>query len=290
MKYEIGNEYLKVEINALGAELQSVSKDGTEYLWDGDPEYWQERAPILFPFVGRFTEEKYTLNGREYHMGIHGFARKLPYQVVEHEPDRIVMELTDTEETFESYPYHFALRVCYRLKNNQIGIDYQVRNASDKMMYFGIGGHPGFKVPLEDGLEFSDYYLEFAGKGRPDRVGHTETCFLSGINTEFPLEDGQRIRMRHDMFDGDAIVLQNMPGEIILKTDKGTKGVKVSYPMMPYLGLWHAPKTEAPYICIEPWTSLPSRQDVVEEFDNKSDLVRLQSGAVYENQWSITVY
>lgn len=289
MNYEISNRCMTVKIAATGAEMQSVSKDGVEYLWSGDQKYWPERAPILFPFVGRFTEGKYTLNGKEYCMGIHGFARSLPYRVVEHDRERIVMELEDTEETYESYPYHFVLRVSYELDENQIKIRYQVRNNSDKMMYFGIGGHPGFKAPLEDGLEFSDYYLEFSGKGCPDRVGHTETCFLNGINKEFPLEDGQKIRMRHDMFDDDAIVLQNMPGEVTLKSDKGTRSVTVSYPKMSYLGFWHAPKTEAPYICIEPWTSLPSRQDVVEEFSNKSDLVRLGTGETYCNQWSITI-
>ena len=95
--------------------------------------------------------------------------------------------------------------------------------------------------------------------------------------------------MQHNMFDDDAIVLQNMSNEVTLKSDRGTRSETVSYPSMTYMGLWHAPKTEAPYICIEPWTSLPSRQDVVEEFSNKSDLVRLGVGEVYRNQWSITI-
>ena len=29
-------------------------------------------------------------------------------------------------------------------------------------MYFGLGGHPGFNVPLEAGLSFEDYCLEFS--------------------------------------------------------------------------------------------------------------------------------
>jgi len=80
-----------------------------------------------------------------------------------------------------------------------------------------------------------------------------------------------------------------MSKEGTLKSARVTRSVTVSYPSMTYLGLWHAPKTEAPYICIEPWTSLPSRQDVVEEFSNKSDLVRLGAGEIYKNQWSITI-
>lgn len=289
MNYEINNQCISVQISVAGAEMQAISKDGIEYLWNGEQEYWQEKAPILFPFVGRFTNGKYTLNGKEYCMKIHGFAKNSLYQVIEYEREKIVMGLKDTEETYKSYPYHFVLQVSYELDGNQIKIGYQVQNNSNKMMYFGIGGHPGFRVPLESGLEFSDYYLEFSGKSYPDRVGHTEACFLNGVNEKFPLEDGQKIKMKHDMFDNDAIVLQNMSREVRLKSDKGTRSVIVSYPKMSYLGLWHAPKTEAPYICIEPWTSLPSRQDVVEEFNSKSDLICLEPDEIYVNQWSITV-
>ena len=124
---------------------------------------------------------------------------------------------------------------------------------------------------------------------RPERVGHTPACFLSGQNQEFPLENGTRISLSHRLFDDDAIVLRNMADKVALKSDKGTRQVKVSYPDMPYLGIWHAPKKEAPYVCIEPWTSLPSRQDVVEEFKYKSDLIRLAAGEQYVNAWSIAV-
>ncbi len=80
-----------------------------------------------------------------------------------------------------------------------------------------------------------------------------------------------------------------MADEETLKSDKGTRQVSVSYPNMPYLGIWHAPKTRAPYVCIEPWTSLPSRQDVVEEFKYKSDLIRLAAGEQYVNIWEISI-
>ncbi len=50
------------------------------------------------------------------------------------------------------------------------------------------------------------------------------------------------------------------------------------------------PKTDAPYVCIEPWTSLPSRQDVVEEFSCKSDMIQLEPGKTYENTWAIAIH
>lgn len=289
MEYSISNHSLQLVLSNIGAELQSIQKNGREYLWNGDPQYWPERSPILFPYVGRFTEGKYRLGGREYEMEIHGFAKKYPYRVAEQKQNSITFELRDHTETYQMYPYHFILQVTYRLQDNTIAITYRVFNASPDTMYFGIGGHPGFRVPLEEGLTFSDYYLEFSGTSCPERIGHTPACFLSGINQPFPLEDNRILRLYHKMFDEDAIVFRNMADEVTLKSEKGMRQVTVSYPNMPYLGLWHAPKTEAPYLCIEPWTSLPSRQNIVEEFRYKSDLIRLAPEKQYINTWNITI-
>lgn len=287
MDYQISNTYIQAVISDMGAELQSVKKEGVEYLWYGDAAYWKERSPLLFPYVGRFTDGKYLLSGKEYEMDIHGFARKLPFQAVYKKKEMITFELRDSEETYRMYPYHFILQVCYKLKENELAVTYRVLNSSRETMYFGIGGHPGFVVPIEAGLEFSDYFLEFGREAKPERIGHTPACFLSGTDAEYPLEEGKRIPLTHSMFDDDAVVLRNMADEVTLKSEKGDRQVKVSYPDMPYLGIWHAPKTEAPYVCIEPWTSLPSRQDIVEEFKCKSDLIRLAAGEQYVNRWSI---
>ena len=153
-------------------------------------------------------------------------------------------------------------------------------------MYFGIGGHPGFLVPLEEELSFEDYHLQFPGAEALCRIGFTEQCYRSGVETPFRL-DGGRLDLRHNLFDQDAIVLKNTGGEVILRADKGKRMVRVRFPQMPYLGLWHIPYKKAPYLCIEPWSSLPSRQGVVEILEEQPDLICLQPGAVYENEWSI---
>lgn len=289
MEYRLKNEQLDVLLSTLGAELQSIRKDKVEYLWQGNSEYWEERAPILFPFVGRLTDGKYLLNDKEYEMTIHGFARFQEYQVVEQSDTHIVFEMKDNEVTYVSYPYHFALRITYELEGNVIKIKYTVKNDSNQEMYFGIGGHPGFCVPLEDELQFSDYELQFSQPCIPDRVGYTDTCYVSGINTLFELQDTVCIPLEHCMFNDDAIVLQNMAKEVCLYSKKGTRSVTVSYPQCSYVGFWHAPKTEAPYLCIEPWSSVAARQGIVEKLDLKNDLIRLDVNKTYENNWSIKI-
>lgn len=289
MEHQISNQDIKVLISSVGAELQSVRKDGVEYLWNGDSRFWPERSPILFPYVGRFTEGKYLLNGKIYEMDIHGFARKLPFEVADQKKDRITFRLRDNKETYQAYPYHFILDIIYALQEHTIEITYRVNNLSNEPMYFGIGGHPGFALPFDEGLDFTDYYLEFDGNARPERIGFTKSCFLSGTDQEFLLDNGKNLRLSHDLFDEDAIVLRHMADKVTLKSDKGKRKVTVSYPELPYLGLWHAPGVEAPYLCIEPWASLPSRQDIIEEFRYKSDLIRLSPGREYVNKWGITI-
>ena len=83
-------------------------------------------------------------------------------------------------------------------------------------------------------------------------------------------------------------MLKNMSREVTLRSRKSGHGVRLTFPQMTYLGLWHRPKTQAPYLCIEPWTSIPARQDVVEDLGCKSDLISLLPGDTYRNTWFVT--
>ena len=77
MIHSISNEILTVEIDEKGAELRSIKRksDDCEYLWQGDAKYWQDRSPILFPICSSVFEGKYNAGGKEYEMGLHGFAQ-----------------------------------------------------------------------------------------------------------------------------------------------------------------------------------------------------------------------
>ena len=290
MIHTIQNDYLTVAVAEHGAELRSIQDmQGTEYLWQGDPKYWGDRSPMLFPFIGRLTNNSYKYMGKTYPMGIHGFAAASNFSVAEQGSDRIVLELVDTPATREQYPFAFTLRITYVLQDKTLQVTYRVENRDRKTMPFGIGGHPGFNVPLAAGERFEDYELEFACPCQPDRVGFSPAVYLNGHDEAYPLREGRFIDLKHSLFDEDAVILKNMAREVTLRSKVSGKGVKVSYPDMPYLGIWHWPQTDAPYVCIEPWSSLPSRQDVVEEFSCKSDLVQLAPGKCYESTWYVSV-
>lgn len=290
MNYEIENDSLKVVISDEGAELQSIrTLDGTEYLWQADPSFWNGKAPNIFPYVARLTEGKYTLDGREYEMKIHGLIRYQTLAVEEQSADAITFRLDANDETRQQYPFEFTYRITFALEGNKLITTNSVENRGTGRMYFGIGGHPGFQVPMEEGLSFEDYYLEFSRPAHPYRVGFNENCFLTGQDELYPLEDGRRISLHHALFDNDAVVLKHGDRTVTIKSDKGSRSVKVSYPDFQYIGFWHKPHKEAPYVCVEPWSSLPSRAGIIEDFAQQADLMCADAGETWKTVWTIEI-
>lgn len=288
MIYSIRNEQLQVSVETRGGSLWSIQdNENTEYLWQGDPKYWGDRAPNLFPYIARLTEGKYLLDGTIYHMDIHGFIKDCDLQVKEQRADSLCLYMKDTPQTYSQYPYRFSYEIHYCLHGKKLHVTYHVENLDEKTMYFGIGGHPGFQVPLEEGLTFEDYYLQFPDSNGIHKVGMTSDCFVNGKREVFSLEEGRVLPLKHTLFDDDAIILDQIPKQVSLLAQNGRKGICVSFPQMRYLGLWHKPKSDAPYLCIEPWSSLPSRKDVVEDLAKQEDLISLESHKSYDNQWEI---
>ena len=117
MRYTLENENLKVEIDSFGAEIKSVKRksDNFEYMWCGDKKYWGRTSPVLFPFVGAPKNKEYRYDGKTYTMGQHGFARDMEFTLEAQTEENISFVLTDTAETCEKYPFHFALHISYEL-------------------------------------------------------------------------------------------------------------------------------------------------------------------------------
>ena len=287
---ELQNENLTLRVEPLGAQMMELgSKQGTQFLWNGDKQYWPDRAPVLFPYVARLTDGCYTLCGERYSMDIHGFAKDSVFTIEEQSSDSVTFCLRQTPETLRQYPFRFTSRVRYALRGWTVHVTYSVCNEDEKELPFGIGGHPGFQIPIEKNLKFEDYRIDFGEDPKPRRILFSEDCFVLEEDEAFALEEGRYLNLEHNLFDDDAIVLKEMPREVTLESAKGSKKITVAFPDMDYLGIWHWPHVEVDYVCIEPWSSLPSRKNVVEDLEKQADLLSLESGQEYTNTWSITI-
>ncbi len=288
MEYTIENQSLKVTIDHVGAQLWSIQSkvDNQEYLWQGDATYWSDRAINLFPVCGRLWDGGYAYQGKKYPMPIHGFLNATPTQVISHTEDSIVFRLQSDETTKAMYPFDFQLDITYTLSNDTISLDFDVTNLGDVTMPFSVGGHPGFQMPF-DGGDFSDYVLEFSQPSAVKALSLTEACYMTQQYVMLPLEQGRTMHLTHQLFDNDALVLTDCAPAVTLKRPGGTKAITVSYPNMKYLGIWHKPKSQAPYVCIEPWTGVPAYTEQVDDLETKQDLHHLP--AHQQTQYSLSI-
>ncbi len=291
MNYTIENALLKVEIADRGAEMMSLvgKKSGTEYLWQGDATYWASRATVLFPICGRLTEGKYTWQGKEYEMVLHGFAKLATYTVVDHKADAITFELRANDESRAIYPFDFIFRVTYSLDGATVRTAMYVENVGEGDLPFSVGGHPGFNVPFVEGESFDDYYAEFGCVKEARKLIMSPTCYYTGNTEPFALRDGKILDLRHDLFDNDAIFLDGMCNRVSLKSEKNDRAITMVFEDMTHLGFWHKPKTEAPYVCIEPWHGVPAYDGKIDDFATKNEMMHLDAGKSYETYFDVTV-
>lgn len=290
MIYTLKNSEMEVQVSSKGGEIVSLrDADKTEYIWIGDARYWKRHAPQLFPCIGRLTNNQYSMDGALHEMGQHGFLRDYELTKVEESETSLHLQLQSDASTRQLYDREWIVDIFYTLCGKTLSVKFQVRNCDARTMRFGYGIHPGFNVPLNPALRFEDYRLDFHEVSTPKQMELTERYTISGGMHDYALEEGRYLPLQHSLFDHDAIILKDMPHTVTLGSQKDEKKVTVTFPDMPYLGIWHAPETDAPFVCIEPWSSLPSTDGVIDEFETKPDFITVEPEQTYTNNWSISI-
>lgn len=284
------NEYLKVAISSKGAEINSIidKVDGTEYIWQGNPQFWPYHAPNLFPIVGGLKNNTLQVNNQKYTLNRHGFARTSNFRRIESAPQQAIFELRYDEETLKVYPYKFDFQVIYHLADRTLKTSYKVINMDEGTIFFSVGAHPAFNIPLAANDSFEDYYLEFnTSEELKTYKTVSSTGLFSGETVEVPTVEN-KIPLNRDLFKHDALVFKNIKSkEVTLKSTKHNKQVKVTYPHFEYLGIWT--KDDFPFICIEPWLGCSDTEGELKDISQKEGIQSLKHGHVFETDYFITV-
>ena len=290
------NEFLQVEIAKYGAEIKSVSEkqSGTEYIWQANPEYWGRSTPILFPFVGRLTDDKYLVDGVEYTQTQHGFARDNVFICTKQTEDTACFTLKATAETRAVYPFEFELIICYRLEGRRLDVVWQVNNNEDQVLPFSIGGHPAFNLNLFDALETTDYYVEFQNDVQLTRSLLSTDGTFSGEVVDMGINDS--FRLTAEMFIDDALVLdmENMK-TVAIKNMKNDKSVIMDLSTFTYkdektlLGIWSPYKDGgiAPFLCLEPWFGHADTVGGPFEISEKPGIITLEKGESFTTNYGL---
>jgi len=290
MLIKISSPAISAVINTMGAELTSLADTaGTEYLWQGNAKYWSGQAPVLFPVVGRLKDKKIIINGGEYTMDAHGFARSSEFEVAEQSESKVVLSLKSSEDTKKMYPFDFEFLVTFEIVDKTLENRFEVINLTDGQMVYGVGGHPGFNVPLFDNERFEDYLIVFEKNETINRLYFDqekgEIDFGRRTNV---ITNGNILPLNWDLFENDAIIMDEPKSKFVSLIHKETgHGVKMSFEDFPYFAMWTG--VGAPYLCLEPWQGIGACADETSEITDKRSMLTLEKNDHRSHSFFVTV-
>lgn len=289
--HTLKNDVLTVEVSEHGAELHSIRKGATEYLWQADPKFWARHSPVLFPIVGSVWDKLYRVDGKVYELGQHGFARDMDFVKVEGNDTEVFYRLESNGETLKKYPWPFRLEIGYKLKGNAIEVIWRVYNPGTEEMYFQIGAHPAFYYPDYNPETDERGYFSFDRSEGLECIRIMEKGCVDTV-TKYPLEIPQDglLPLRKDTFDViDTIMLQDSQiGRVTLHRNDGTPWLSLKF-AAPVVGLWSPPTKNAPFICIEPWYGRCDRAGYTGDYRQKDWVNRLEPGKEFEGIYTIEI-
>lgn len=287
--YRLCNEELQITVKAHGAELSSMKdvKTGKDYLWKGDPEFWGRQAPILFPVVGGLKRKQYTYKQKTYAMNQHGFARDMDFTLKEQTKDSLWFSLSENEESYAMYPFHFTLELGYQLIGRTVKVLWRVVNTGEEDLYFSIGGHPAFNCPMDEGHKREEYFIQMKGKDTyTHRLIDMETGLASNKFATIETNDGI-FSFKKELFEGDALVFEGeQTKEISLLTPDKVPYVTVKFDA-PLVGVWTNSYKEAPFLCIEPWYGRCDGVDFEGTLEERAFGNRLATKEVFKASYDI---
>lgn len=288
--FELYNDFLRVKINSIGAELCSVysNKYKLEYIWQADKEVWPRFAPNLFPIVGKLKSDTFVYNNKEYDLSQHGFARDSEFICTEINDNSICFELPANENTLEKFPFHFNLQIKYVLNETTLSVFYYVFNPDNHELLFSIGAHPGFNCPLLSDEKFTDYVLEFNSLDSI-KVNRLQSGLIDDDTYIINLDD-HRLNVKPSLFENDALVLKNnQVNQVKLFSSKSGRGVEMICDDWPYFGIWTKKQTEK-FVCLEPWFGIADNINTNQILDCKEGLICLSPYQTFDCFFKIRFY
>lgn len=285
----LSNNQCSVAISPLGAELQSLvnMQTGMEFMWEGNPAHWGKHSPVLFPIVGSLKENTYFFEGKPYSLPRHGFARERTFGVEQVSESKAVFTLEADEDSLKVYPFNFRFQLIYELKDNALHCTYAITNPGTQTLWFSVGAHPAFKVPMVDGTTYEDHYLQF-DVVEPLQRWHLQDGLISDTSSEVAATSG-RVTLHPSLFYDDAIVLKHLQSNCVtLASTAHEHGLHFHFEGFPYLGIWAA--KDAPFVCIEPWRGHADTVGHNQQLTEKPGIERLEAGGGWERTWRVEVF
>lgn len=285
----IENDQLLVQIHEKGAEVREVldKKSGRHYMWSGDPAYWGRVSPVLFPIVGRLMNDQYKMDDQTFELTQHGFLRDVNFDLYEETEHTVTFQYESRSRHMKQYPYEFTARIRYELLENGLKISWEIDHDGDDTMYFSIGGHPAFRVPLVEGEQAADYSLTLTPSTEHLPVQYELRNSL--VREKGKVIEIEPIQLRPELFQQDAMIFSHI--NRVSLTSRAGHGVEVDLTGFPFVGIWspydQEKGTMAPFVCIEPWYGIADMEGTNGQYKEKFGIQTLEQNETFHATYTV---
>ena len=198
-----------------------------------------------------------------------------------------IRDIKTNEETKKVYPFDFKLYMKYVLENRTVRLEYTVENLGEKEMLFSLGAHPALSMPIGNGVEFLDYYIEF--EKEEEGISKQLKDALIIPQKEVKVFEGKIMKLNKDTFENDAVILENTNSNVVyLKNVKNGRKIGFKYDGFRYMAFWNMPGAE--FICFEPWNGITDYADCSGKLEEKIGIEKIGGKEIYTKAIEITVF
>lgn len=293
----ISSNSLTASIDTMGAQLMSLRKGESEYLWQGDSNWWPRRAPILFPIVGVLKDSKAESAEGTISLARHGLARLNQFEVVEQSPSSVTLQLKSTEETRKAYPYDFELKLIFSVAGDTLTQTYEVTNPANVVLPFTLGAHPAFNIPIPgvEAASLDQYHLSFTHSWTSYGPSITDEGLCDYTTPQRLIVNSDTLPLSWELIDREkTITLEDVPDRRItlaanVEALSEAHGIQMDFEGFDYLGIWSA-APGCPFVALEPWCGIADTVDCDGIFEHKPGIISLEPGQSIAKTLNIRVF
>lgn len=293
----ISSNSLTASIDTMGAQLMSLRKGESEYLWQGDSNWWPRRAPILFPIVGVLKDGEAESAEGTISLARHGLARLNQFEVVEQSASSVTLQLKSTEETREAYPYDFELKLIFSVAGDTLTQTYEVTNPANVVLPFTLGAHPAFNIPIPgvEAASLDQYHLLFTRSWTSYGPSITDEGLCDYTTPQKLIVNSDTLPLSWELIDREkTITLEDVPDRRItlaanVEASSEAHGIQMDFEGFDYLGIWSA-APGCPFVALEPWCGIADTVDCDGIFEHKPGIISLEPAQSIAKTLSIKIF
>ena len=288
------NERFRVEISEHGRGADQLPEQGDRHRIRLAGRPGGVEAPRAHSVPDRRAAQGQDLyRGRQ---GVRDYPARLRPRSAEWQASResdtcVSFTLTPNEYTKKMYPWDFVCTVRYTLDGASLKKEHITQNRSDTPMYYEIGGHDAYNLCWQEGERITDYFVAFEGTDRLHRIVTDEAVMLTEARTEIALENG-RLPISRALFADDAVMTEGLPvHRASIGCTKNSRTVTMDFADFDYFAVWSPYKDfEVPFVCLEPWSTLPDGTYLDHAIEHKQGVRVLQPGQSETLAFTTTIH